>query len=109
MAFNQDVKAVLPRPGVDAQFLAYWFLGQSDRMLRLVTESTHGTKKIDLGILQQQRIAVPTEREQATLAQVIRSSDVRIKQETEEVEKLVSLKAGLMDDLLTGRVRVQVE
>ena len=48
MAFNQDVKAVLPREAVMPRYLAYWFRANGSQLLRLVTAATHGTKRIDM-------------------------------------------------------------
>lgn len=36
MAFNQDVKALRPKPGVDPSFLPYLVLGNKGRLLSLV-------------------------------------------------------------------------
>jgi type I restriction enzyme S subunit len=46
MCFNQDIKAVVPKPGVDKQFLIAWFLANRPSILGIVDEAGHGTKRI---------------------------------------------------------------
>lgn len=48
----------------------------------------------------------PPLEEQSAIVDRVRTSEGRIREEVESLEKLKALKAGLMDDLLTGRVRV---
>jgi type I restriction enzyme S subunit len=45
-AFNQDIKAVLPGAHLLPRYLAYWLAGHADDFLRVVGESTHGTKRV---------------------------------------------------------------
>jgi type I restriction enzyme S subunit len=57
--------------------------------------------------LELMHIAVPRRREeQDCAAQIVRLHDKQIRQHEAELIKLQSIKTGLMDDLLTGRVRV---
>ena len=53
-------------------------------------------------------VAFPPPAEQTDLVTALATFDRRLDQESEEREKLRTLKHGLMDDLLTGRVRVIV-
>lgn len=105
MAINQDVKAVLARPGVSGQFLGYWFRAHAERLLRLVTEATHGTKKIDLGDLKKFPIHLPPRAEQDRIATLLSTADDAIQGEISLMGRLQALKSGLSGDLLTGRIR----
>ncbi len=53
-------------------------------------------------------IAKPPVAEQIAIVERIESHDDRLRAEESELAKLEALKHGLMDDLLTGRVRVPV-
>ena len=77
-------------------------------MLGLVTEATHGTKRIDLSDIQSFGLGMPPFEEQRGIADILDMQDERLATELREVVKLRTLKLGLMDDLLTGRVRVPV-
>jgi type I restriction enzyme, S subunit len=105
-SFNQDIKAVRGREDVNAQFLAYWFLANSNLFLRKTTEATHGTKKLETGELYRILIAIPCAEEQQAIVDRIEAMDGRITAEAAGCIKLLKMKSGLMNDLLTGRVRV---
>lgn len=101
MAFNQDVKAILPADGLDGRFLAHWLHGRSDAMLRLVTEATHGTKRIDLRDLQAHPLPRPPLPEQRQIAEVLDTVDEAIRRTEQIIAKLKQVKQGLLHDLLT--------
>jgi type I restriction enzyme, S subunit len=44
MAFNQDVKAIIPRSGVRGDYLAYWLLANKPSLMALVDSSSHGRR-----------------------------------------------------------------
>jgi len=104
--FNQDIKAVRGRTGLSNRFLSHWFAGNSALFLRKATEATHGTKKLDLDELHRVYIGVPPPVEQQAIVDRIQTIDSNIDCTTAEKTKLDLLKSGLMNDLLTGRVRV---
>ena len=62
--------------------------------------------KISSAIVRKLEFHVPSLNEQRRIVSVIEAHDERIAAEHARLEKLRKLKAGLMDDLLTGRVRV---
>jgi len=106
MAFNQDVKGIVPHDDVSGKFLAYWLRANDGKMLRLVTEATHGTKRLDLGDVQRQMVAIPHLPEQRRIVEILEDQEGRLLRERQVSDKLHLLKKALMDDLLTGKVRV---
>lgn len=62
--------------------------------------------RINLGDIDKLEIPVPSITEQKILSQVIVSTDAKIASEKECLSKLLNKKRGLMDDILTGCVRV---
>jgi type I restriction enzyme S subunit len=52
------------------------------------------------------QLAVPDPDEQNRMAAIVEAVDQRAEMERSKLEKIRSKKSGLMDDLLTGRVRV---
>jgi type I restriction enzyme S subunit len=107
MAINQDVKAVVARPGVSGEFLGYWFRANAERLLRLVSEATHGTKKIDLDDLKKFQILLPPIEEQQRITSILVSGDEALAAESAQLNTLRAIKSGLSTDLLTGHVRTQ--
>jgi type I restriction enzyme, S subunit len=97
-AFNQDVKAVNPGPEVLPRFLAYWFRAHADDFLRLVGESTHGTKKLDLADLRRFPMDPPSLAEQVRLVEVLTVVDKQISAAKQIVTKMQSCKIGVLED-----------
>jgi type I restriction enzyme S subunit len=104
--FNQDIKAVRGRAGLTNRFLGHWFVANSPLFLRKATEATHGTKKLDLDELYRVYIGIPSLVEQQAIVDQVELMNSNIKFTTADNIKLDQLKFGLMNDLLTGRVRV---
>lgn len=59
MAFNQDLKAVLAFPGVDALLLYHTLEAQRDQIRDRAGEASHGTKKLESAVLSDLPIMVP--------------------------------------------------
>ena len=74
------------------------------RLLDLAGGSTVGHVKV--GDIRQLAIPTPPIDEQTLIAESFKSIESRLSNEARELEKLRLKKHGLMDDLLTGRVRV---
>lgn len=104
VAFNQDVKAVLPSADIDATYLAHWFTANQERMLNLVTEATHGTKRIDLQDLLGFQLNYPALPEQQEIAKILDTLDETIHKTEQVIAKLRQMKQGLLHDLLTRGV-----
>lgn len=47
MAFNQDIKGFVPSPELVPEYLTLWFQWAAPRLLRMVSETTHGTKRLE--------------------------------------------------------------
>ncbi|TAK54584.1 MAG: restriction endonuclease subunit S [Gammaproteobacteria bacterium] len=56
---NQDLKALLPRKHINAQFLAHCLRVQNIRALGHVSESAHGTKRLDADGLEKLQVLHP--------------------------------------------------
>jgi type I restriction enzyme S subunit len=108
MTFNQDMKALCPSKDFDPEFLLYWLLSKRDHVLALIADSSHGTKRLPTDEFFAMPVPVPPLEEQKEIASGLRSIDAAIQVHREEVEATRSLKAGLLDALLSGKIRVSV-
>ena len=61
MAFNQDVKALIPKSGVDGRFLFYSLAAHATAIRDLATEAAHGTKKLEMDRLESYVINIPVD------------------------------------------------
>ena len=78
MAFNQDVKALRPRPGVAPAFLPYLVLGNKERLLNLVDLAGHGTGRLNSDELRTLDILLPPSAEQSAIAHILGTLDDKI-------------------------------
>lgn len=77
-AFNQDVKAVLPRAGTDPEFIPYLLLGNKTRLLSIVDSAGHGTGRINSDTLLDLPVNVPPLGGQRAIACILGSVDDKI-------------------------------
>ena len=109
VTFNQDIKALANNGKVCRRFLAYWLVAHASQLIALATESTHGTKRFDLDDLQGVQLGLPSPDEQQRMVNRLDALAWSQEAEQEQLRKLTKIKIGLMQDLLTGKVRVRVE
>jgi type I restriction enzyme S subunit len=66
-------------------------------------------KCLNTTILSELPVPIPSIREQKEISEKISSIDDIIRNSVQEMEKIARIKQGLMQDLLTGKVRVYYE
>ena len=64
MAFNQDLKAIVPDPHVDGEYLRLALRAFEPEVLSLAVEAAHGTKRIETHTLKAFRVPLPDLAEQ---------------------------------------------
>ena len=72
------------------------------------TGSSGSMKNISQGVIRQLKFPFPELEEQESIVTALDAHDLQLDAERHNALKLRTLKHGLMDDLLTGRVRVSV-
>ena len=102
---------IVCRPNFETAFgfLGYYINSKSyhDQLLPLIT----GIKvsSISKKAIKTTELFIPNDtKEQAAIASVLIAMDAEIKNLEEEREKLIQIREGVMDDLLTGQVRLNV-
>lgn len=75
MAFNQDIKAIVPNAEIDTQFIAYYLIANKNRILNLVDTAGHGTGRLDTGLLKDFELLIPHQREQRRIADLLTTWD----------------------------------
>ncbi len=93
----------------DPNFVRYFFSARVPQLFIETHTIGQAVKGINLGELRRLPIALPNIAEQRRIANMLLGADKRLTCESHDVAKLRTLKQGLMDDLLTGRVRVNVK
>ena len=106
VAFNQDIKALVPKKNVDGLFLSFLLVAQKNRIRQLVSTAGHGTGRLDTSLIQGYPINLPPLPEQKKIAQILSTWDQAITATERLLENSQQRKKGLMQQLLTGKKRL---
>jgi type I restriction enzyme S subunit len=101
---NQNLAAVVPRAGMNAVFGHALLHSQYERLRRGGRGSNQDA--LNCSLVSQFPVALPPLEEQLRIAEVALQTEATLEREVESVSKLRKLRTGLMEDLLSGRVRV---
>ncbi len=104
LTINQDMKALLPRRGVNPHFLAWLLVGLNAALLARVEEAAHGAKALRTEQWTKLPIALPEEREQACIAAFLDRKTAVIDELIAKKERLVALLAEKRQALITQLV-----
>jgi len=106
MSTNQGFKNLVCRAGVHNVFLAYLLQTLKSTMMLLAIGTTF--LEISKRNLSSIEIKIPSFPEQKSIADVLTAMDDEIKALEDERDKMIQIREGAMDDLLTGRVRLSI-
>lgn len=91
---------------IDQKFLYYCFL---NRQSEIYTQTRRTSiPRLSKDILEKLEMIVPPLDEQKAIANIITSMDIDIQNLETEQDKMQEIREGVMDDLLTGRVRLKI-
>ncbi len=103
VAFNQDLKALIPNEGVDGHYLGFYLAANKFRLLALVDQTGHGAGRLSGDLLQSFEVELPGLQEQRKIVDILLTWDRAI----EHTEKLVAaesrFKRSLTQELLKER------
>ena len=102
---NQSIAAIFPSGRHDSKFLFY-VMETKYKELRDLSDGGGGRGGLNLAIIKDVRVNVPELDEQKKISEVLWSMDDEIEALTAQVLKLRMVKEGMMQDLLTGKVRL---
>ena len=106
MALNQSLAALVSAPNTASLFLLY-AMERSYDSLREISSGDGGRGGLNKKLLKQYTVNVPSSiEEQKEISGILACMDDEIASLEAEYDKMQQIKAGMMDDLLTGRVRL---
>lgn len=108
---NQDMKAIRPRPGVDARYLATLLDSAQGAFVPLIDEAGHGTKRLPTERWRDLVVGIPPLSEQRSIIDYLHraaaSIDTAIDRAEREVDLIAELRGRLIDDVVTGKCDVR--
>lgn len=110
VSFASYLVRLIPNDQLTNEFLNRW-LNWNRTQIRIRRFATPGVHQVNINPtnLRRTSIALPPINEQQRITQALWNHDELIRTEVDDADKLRVLKRGLMDDLLTGSVRVNVD
>ena len=107
VAFNQDVKAIIPNNKITSNFLLYWFQSKEGILKNSVTATGIGAGKLASDELLAMQMLIPASIEQSKIAALLDLIDQRIQTQNKIIEKLESLMEVLKESLFSQKLRFQ--
>jgi type I restriction enzyme, S subunit len=105
VSINQDLKAILLKKNINTLFVLYWFEHNAKNIENLGSGST--VKGVSLSDLKNVPFLKPsTITEQTAIVTVLSDMDAEIVALEQRREKTRALKQGMMQELLTGKIRL---
>lgn len=104
VSINQDLKAIFPSKNLNNRFLFYWFQKNADLIEKLGSGST--VMGISLNELKGIKFCLPTITEQIQIATIFSDMDSELSKLESKLAKYLQIKSGMMQNLLTGKIRM---
>ena len=105
IAISQDITGIILNSQKAFPGYIYWYVDHKAARLRSIIQGT-SINGLLRGDLESFRIALPPVDEQRKISEVLSSIDNEIEKELNDKKQLEMLKKGLMEVLLTGKLRV---
>lgn len=108
MALNQSLAALVTNEKCYPEFL-YYLIESMYLYLRELSSGDGGRGGLNKKLIKSVEVTIPTDiSEQEAIANVLTAMDEEIEALETERDKMIQIREGAMDDLLTGRVRLSV-
>jgi len=107
MAINQDIKALVPATKFYAAFLLHTLIGHEEKILARCMKSGTTVESIEFRWLKAFTVSMPSSiAEQMAIAAVLSDMDAELSALEARRNKTRDLKQAMMQELLTGRIRL---
>jgi len=102
--FNQDMRALVPSVDFAPLFLFHWFHWHKRRLLNLVTETTHGTKRLPTDILHCESVPKPPLSDQEEIVCKLEAFRQHVNDLNIHIERCTSFKRSILNNLFSGNI-----
>lgn len=106
MAFNQDMKTIIPGPRLVPSFLLYALVAFKQRLFQKVGRSAHGTMTLMSSEIAQFTIPLPDKCTQREVALAIETIERKHEQHQRKHTALATLFRTLLHQLMTAKLRI---
>ncbi|PKH90152.1 hypothetical protein CXF76_17800 [Pseudoalteromonas sp. 78C3] len=110
LMMSDKLLRLIPNENIDSEFLLHSFNSERNRkQIELSWGGSSGQKNISQVDIKSYKLALPTLKEQKSISKNITNIERSIFIKNKKMDSLKNLKKALMQDLLTGKVRVKVD
>lgn len=106
VAFNQDVKALVPSSNLNSKYLTLFIRAMAGEMLKLVSSAGNSAGVLDTELVKNFWMTLPSEEEQSAITDFLTDTDEEILALQHRLAKTRQIKQGMMQELLTGKTRL---
>jgi type I restriction enzyme S subunit len=106
MAINQDIKALIPNDGLSSDYLLQVLIANGERILSRCLKSGTTVESIEFSWLKSFTVPIPSLPEQTAIASMLSDMDAEIAALETKLAKARHIKQGMMQELLTGKIRL---
>lgn len=106
MAINQDIKALIPNDQVISSYLLHTLIGHGDEILARCMKAGTTVESIEFPWMKAFTIPLPPLPEQTAIATILSDMDTEIAELDAQLAKARAIKQGMMNNLLTGKIRL---
>ncbi len=99
VAFNQDLRALVPAKGVDGRYLARFLKASSQKILSLVDEASHGTKRLTSDRFENINVPVPPLPIQRRIAEILDKAEALRAKRRAALDQLDTLTQSIFLDM----------
>ena len=106
MAINQDIKGLVVAKQYDANFVFHYVTWSGDHILSRCMKAGTTVESLEMRWLRSYDFRFPRLDEQTAIAEVLSDMDAEIEALEARLAKARLIKQGMMQELLTGRIRL---
>ena len=106
MAINQDIKALIPE-GIDSSYLLHALTWAGSQILKSCMKTGTTVESVEFAWLKGFTIPMPIYEEQVAIAKALSEMEKELTDMEARRVKASALKQGMMQQLLTGRIRLR--
>lgn len=103
-ATNQGFQSIVCKENIEFEFIYYLMLTKKDELLKNASGSTF--LEISPNKVKAIEVSIPNQEEQTRIATILSDMDLELEALEQQLEKASQIKQGMMQELLTGRIRL---
>lgn len=103
VAFNQDMKALVPSETHSVEYVFHWFRWAKDKILSCISDSSHGTKRLAMEDLFAMKIPTPSRKEQARFVESIQALESTSSLVQQNAQNLTNFSATFLNQTFSAK------